>query len=122
LDPLALADLPAATAPALRAAATRANRAILAAKGLPASTGSVLELRLADDSMAADAARHGPRLVAAETDDDRAATVTAFDRSGRRHGLDRQRHDHVRPVLRDRQLTRRYIPESSGYFRAPAGR
>jgi hypothetical protein len=87
VDPLALARRAAGAsggaATSVRAAAAEANRGVLAAKGLPASTGSILELRLAGK-----AAAQGIDLVAVEVDDDRATTVPAFDRSGRRHDLD----------------------------------
>jgi len=84
VDPLVLASRSAGAAAArFRAAAEAANRTILAAKGLPATTGSILQLRLAGD-----AAAPGPVLVAAEVNDDRAATVPAFDPSGRQRQLD----------------------------------
>jgi DUF3103 family protein len=85
LDPLVLASRSAGAAAAgFRAAAETANRTIIRAKGLPATTGSILQLRLAGDAAAA-----GPILVAAEVNDDRAATtVPAFDSTGREHHLD----------------------------------
>ncbi|GAA2447458.1 DUF3103 family protein [Streptomyces macrosporus] len=68
-----------------------ADRALAKTKGLAPDTGSLLRLRLADDSMR-QALRAGaePLVAAAEGDDD-AATVTAYDSAGRPHALDARR-------------------------------
>jgi hypothetical protein len=72
-----------AAAPAgVGAAFADANARILAAKGLPAGTGSVLEIRVAGGRAGAPIA-----LVAAERSDDDAAAVTAYDAAGRAHSL-----------------------------------
>ncbi|MER5335470.1 DUF3103 family protein [Micromonospora sp. NPDC002717] len=59
-----------------------ANQRLLAAKGLPAGTGSLLRLRLAHPDMRAALARGEAPLVAATPTDDSATSVTAYDRSG----------------------------------------
>lgn len=65
-----------------------ADRDLAEAKGLGTDTGPLLQFRLADDSMR-EALRAGAEpLVAAAPADDRAATVTAYDRHGRSHTLD----------------------------------
>jgi hypothetical protein len=64
-----------------RTAAANANAAVLAAKGLPATTGSILEVRLAGRGASTIA------LVAAERPDDDGAPVTAFDTAGRTRSL-----------------------------------
>jgi hypothetical protein len=86
VDPLAVARGSAGvTAARFRAAAEAANRTIRAAKGLPPSTGSILELRLAGGDPAA---RGAVQLVAVEVGDDRVTAVPAFDLSGREQSLD----------------------------------
>jgi len=77
VDPLAVSGAPAR----VRAAAVAANAEILRAKGLPAATGSVLEVRRAG-------APGAVSLVAAEVGDDAVEAVPAYDRAGARHTLD----------------------------------
>ncbi|WP_225642606.1 DUF3103 family protein [Streptomyces werraensis] len=65
----------------------KGNSEALRAKGLDATAGSVLELRLGHDSMR-QALREGKDyLIVGEADDD-ARTVTAYDRTGKAHKLD----------------------------------
>ncbi|MFI5753963.1 DUF3103 family protein [Streptomyces sp. NPDC051569] len=74
-----------------------ADRRIAAAKGLDASTGSLLRVRLGDASMREGlTAGTAPWVAAAPADDD-AATITAFDSQGRAHTLD-ARQAPSRPV------------------------
>ncbi|MBV1851175.1 DUF3103 family protein [Catellatospora tritici] len=93
--PLTLAAIPDAT---LRMHAAAADRAVLAAKGLPASVGSVTQLRLALPQMRAALARGQAPLVATASSDDTAASITAYDLSGRTVLLDPNRAPQ-RPVL-----------------------
>jgi len=69
-----------AGAAGFRRAAEPANAAILAAKGLPADTGPVLQVRSAGPVGAIAA-------VAAEPNDDNATSVPAYDLAGREHPL-----------------------------------
>ncbi|MEU1407083.1 DUF3103 family protein [Streptomyces sp. NPDC005728] len=72
----------------LKSALTAADRRIATAKGLDSEVGSLLRLRLGDDSMrAALAAGTTPWVAVAASDDDTAA-VTAYDSRGRTHTLD----------------------------------
>ncbi|MFC4034400.1 DUF3103 family protein [Streptomyces polygonati] len=64
-----------------------ADRGITAAKGLAADSGSLLVLRLGADSMRPALTPGAVPLVAAATGADSAATVTAYDSSGRAHTL-----------------------------------
>ncbi|MEW2377463.1 DUF3103 family protein [Micromonospora sp. NPDC047812] len=75
-----------------------ANHRLLAAKGLPGGTGSLLRLRLAHPDMRAALARGEAPLVAATPPDDSATSVTAYDRSGATVVLDAARVPQ-RPVL-----------------------
>ncbi|PZF91623.1 DUF3103 family protein [Micromonospora deserti] len=75
-----------------------ANQRLLAAKGLPGGTGSLLRLRLAHPDMRAALARGEAPLVAAAPTDDSATSVTAYDRSGGTLVLDAARVPR-RPVL-----------------------
>ncbi|MER7457882.1 DUF3103 family protein [Micromonospora sp. NPDC126480] len=79
-------------------AARSANETVLAAKGLPAATGSVLRLRLGHEEKAAAVTRGGAPLVAAATSDDAATGVVAYDTAGRTVLLDPVRPP-ARPVL-----------------------
>ncbi|MCW3842982.1 DUF3103 domain-containing protein [Micromonospora yasonensis] len=63
-------------------AASSANQAVLAAKGLPAATGSVLQLRLGHRDMAAALTRHEIPLVAAASTDDALTGVVGYDPAG----------------------------------------
>ncbi|MGW9129803.1 DUF3103 family protein [Streptomyces sp. NPDC055681] len=73
---------------ALIPAVREADRRIAAAKGLAASTGSLLRVRLGDASMREDLTGEAVPLVAAAPADDDAATITAYDSHGRAHTLD----------------------------------
>lgn len=75
-----------------------ANQAVLAAKGLPAATGSVLQLRLGHRDMAAALARAQLPLVAAASTDDATTEVVGYDPAGRAVRLDPVRVPD-RPVL-----------------------
>jgi hypothetical protein len=82
VDPLALARGSRSRAAGdFLAVAEPANSAILAAKGLPATTGSVLDLRLATGSAGA------IRFVAAEIGDDSVSSIPAYDQNGTNHPL-----------------------------------
>ena len=75
-----------------------ADDGVLAAKGLPEDSPSLLRVRLADPSMRA-ALRAGERpLIAAARTDDTGTTVTAYDSSGTRVTLDARRLP-ARPVF-----------------------
>ncbi|MGX7828798.1 DUF3103 family protein [Actinokineospora sp. 24-640] len=76
-----LARAPAGTA--LGRAVREANRAVLAAKGLPQDGTSLLTVRLADAGMAAALDRGVAPLVATSPSDDTATAVTAYDHRGR---------------------------------------
>ncbi|MGW1707836.1 DUF3103 family protein [Streptomyces sp. NPDC002206] len=73
---------------ALIPAVREADRRIAAAKGLAASTGSLLRVRLGDASMRGDLTGEAVPLVAAAPADDDAETITAYDSHGRAHTLD----------------------------------
>ncbi|WP_405143894.1 DUF3103 domain-containing protein [Sphaerisporangium sp. NBC_01403] len=79
-------------------AARAANLSVLAAKGLPANGGSVLQVRLADPGMRAALARGEVPLVAAVPTDDAPTAVTAYDPLGGKVLLDPVRAPQ-RPVL-----------------------
>lgn len=82
LRQLAAGSRNGAAAP-LAAEVARADRSVLAAKGLDADTGGLLTVTLAGDPDS----RRAP-LVAVAPDDDEAAAVTAYDSAGRAHTLD----------------------------------
>lgn len=94
-DPVPLAR--AASGTALGRAVRDADRAVLAAKGLPQDGTSLLTVRLAHPDMAAALRRGTAPLVAASTTDDDATTVTAYDHAGRRVALPADRVP-ARPV------------------------
>ncbi|MFI1394869.1 DUF3103 family protein [Streptomyces sp. NPDC020681] len=75
----------------METAAAEANKDLVAAKGLPAGTGSLLRIKLADPSMRAALAKGARPLVAAAASDDDRKTVTAYDSAGRAHELDARR-------------------------------
>lgn len=77
--------------PALGLAVRQANRAVLAAKGLPAGDTSLLRLRLAHPDMRAALLRGEAPLVAAAPTDDTVTAVTAYDRTGAKVVLDATR-------------------------------
>ncbi|MEV7965681.1 DUF3103 family protein [Sphaerisporangium sp. NPDC088356] len=79
-------------------AARAANLSVLAAKGLPANGGSVLQVRLADPGMRAALARGEVPLVAAVPTDDAPTAVTAYDPLGGKVLLDPVKAPQ-RPVL-----------------------
>ncbi|MFG2052978.1 DUF3103 family protein [Micromonospora sp. NPDC048930] len=79
-------------------AAGSANQAVLAAKGLPAATGSVLRLRLGHADMAAALTRGETPLVAAASTDDALSSVVGYDPAGGQVLLDPVRLP-ARPVL-----------------------
>jgi hypothetical protein len=89
-----------ALAPGSRLArqARTANRAVLAAKALPSTSGSLLRLRLANPAARAALARGEVPLVAAVPTDDQPAAVTAYDPNGGKVALDPLRAPQ-RPVL-----------------------
>ncbi|WP_432586256.1 DUF3103 family protein [Streptomyces sp. HD1123-B1] len=78
----------APTGKRLTSALADADRQIAAAKGLGADTGSLLRLRLGDDSMRADLKAGQAPLIAVASNDDRAGKVTAYDSKGVAHTLD----------------------------------
>ncbi|GAB3887082.1 hypothetical protein GCM10027612_25320 [Microbispora bryophytorum subsp. camponoti] len=83
------ADLLALTAnTSLARAARTANQDVLAAKGLPANSGSLLQLRVATDAMHTGLSRGEVPLVAAVPTDDEAASITAHDPLGGKVTLD----------------------------------
>jgi hypothetical protein len=79
-------------------AVRQADRAVLAAKGLPADGPSLLRLRLADPGMRAALSRGEHPLVAAAQTDDLGTTVTAYDAAGEKVVLDARRVPN-RPVF-----------------------
>lgn len=91
-------DLRALTATAADATGRRlggeiaqADQRILDLKGLPANTGSLLRLRLADPSMRRRLSATSVPWVAVAAADDHARTLTAYDSGGRRHAVDTRR-------------------------------
>lgn len=72
-------------------AAREANQAVLAAKGLPATVGSLLQVQLAHPDMRAAIARGQSPLVVAATSDDAVTRVTAYDSAGMSRLLDAKR-------------------------------
>ncbi len=78
--------------------ARSANRAVLRLKGLPASSGSLLRLRLANPQAAASLRRGAVPVVAAEPSDDTPASITAYDPQGGTVALDPAKAPQ-RPVL-----------------------
>jgi Protein of unknown function (DUF3103) len=83
---------------ALDSAVSRANREVLAAKGLPDNGPSLLQLRLARPGMRAAAQRGDAPLVASAPSDDSAGTVTAYARDGAKVSLDARKAP-SRPVF-----------------------
>ncbi len=82
----------------LAAQARTANRHVLAAKGLPATSGSMLQLRLANTNSRTALRQGETPLVAAVPTDDQITAVTAYDTRGNSVSLDAQ-HAPSRPVL-----------------------
>lgn len=83
---------------AMDAAVQRANRDVLAAKGLPAAGPALLQLRLAQPAMRAALDRGAAPLVAAAPNDDDAMSVTAYTRDGAKVSLDARKAP-SRPVF-----------------------
>ncbi len=65
-----------------------ANRSVLAAKGLPDTAGSMMQVRIADPSMNAALAKGAVPLVAGSPNDDSITAVTAYRTNGRSVVLD----------------------------------
>jgi hypothetical protein len=95
--PADLLALPLAD-PALSRLAQTANGRVRSAKGLPATAGSLLRLRVAHPDMRAALARGVTPLVAATPTDDTVTAVTAYDSTGAAVSLDAARVP-TRPVL-----------------------
>ncbi|WP_431947781.1 DUF3103 family protein [Actinacidiphila sp. bgisy167] len=93
-DEVAVTDL---AGPGLRPVLADADRRIAAAKGLGADVGSLLRLRLGDESMRGALASGVTPWVAAAASDEDASAVTAYDSLGRAHRLD-ARTAPTRPV------------------------
>ncbi|MGW1884870.1 DUF3103 family protein [Streptomyces sp. NPDC001970] len=92
VDPAALAARTGTlTGKALGSTLRDADRRIAEAKGLDATAGSLLRVRLGADSMREALARGAEPLVVAASSDDDGATVTAYDARGRAHTLDARR-------------------------------
>ncbi|WP_407554785.1 DUF3103 family protein [Streptomyces sp. Pv4-95] len=81
-DEVGLDRLPVRSSSNFRASVKSSNNAILAAKGLPASTGNVLKVRLANPEARAALARGVQPLIAAEPSDRRADSLTAYRPDG----------------------------------------
>lgn len=81
-------DATASVGRKLAARITAADRGVAAAKGLGSGAGSLLRLGLADASMKSKlASGAAPLVAAAPSDDDGAATFTAYDSRGAAHEL-----------------------------------
>ncbi|MFE1443356.1 DUF3103 family protein [Streptomyces sp. NPDC058739] len=87
---VAITSLAARARGTLKSTLTEADRRIADAKGLGSKAGSLLRLRLGDDSMRAALASGTVPWVAAATTDD-GPTVTAYDSRGRAHAIDARR-------------------------------
>jgi hypothetical protein len=103
--------------PAFAQAVQQANSAVLTAKGLPAATGSLLQLRLAHPDMKAALARGETPLVAAAPADDAVTAVTAYDRTGAPVRLDATTVPQ-RPVFVVEVDTDKALPAGLAVFRA----
>ncbi|MFE0514719.1 DUF3103 family protein [Streptomyces sp. NPDC058964] len=75
----------------LRSSMSHANRRVAALKGLPASIGSLLRIRLGAPSMRARLTDDVTPWVAVAASDEHARTITAYDSRGRRHSVDATR-------------------------------
>ncbi|WDZ82764.1 DUF3103 family protein [Micromonospora cathayae] len=116
------ADLLGVRFPAAGPAGLRdANQRILAAKGLPAATGSVLRVRLAHPDMRAALARGVAPVVAATPTDDAPTTVTGYDRTGATVRFDPARVP-TRPVLLVEVDTRRALTAGLTLMRSELAR
>ncbi|MFH9089814.1 DUF3103 family protein [Streptomyces sp. NPDC017673] len=90
-DEVKVTDLARQAGGTLRSTLTAADRRIATAKGLGTEVGPLLRLRLGDASMRTALAAGATPWVAAATQDENAATVTAYDSRGRAHTLDARR-------------------------------
>ncbi|WP_328733098.1 DUF3103 domain-containing protein [Streptomyces caniferus] len=81
-DDVHLDRLPIQSGNRFRASVASANSAILAAKGLPASTGNVLQVRLANPQARAALAKGVQPLIATEPSDRQATSLTAYRPDG----------------------------------------
>ncbi|MFJ9412393.1 DUF3103 family protein [Streptomyces sp. NPDC101393] len=79
---VSLDRLPIRSTSGFHASVESSNSAILAAKGLPASTGNVLQVRLANPQARAALARGVQPLIAAEPSDRQATSLTAYRPDG----------------------------------------
>ncbi|MFG2968758.1 DUF3103 family protein [Streptomyces sp. NPDC048288] len=75
----------------LFASVSAADRRIAGLKGLPASTGSLLRVRLAAPSMRLHLNADVTPWIAVAAADDDAGSITAYDRQGRAHSVDTAR-------------------------------
>ncbi|MFJ3776159.1 DUF3103 family protein [Streptomyces sp. NPDC090075] len=75
----------------LFASVSAADRRIAGLKGLPASTGSLLRVRLAAPSMRSHLNADVTPWIAVAAADDDARSITAYDRQGRAHSVDTAR-------------------------------
>ncbi|MFH8573894.1 DUF3103 family protein [Streptomyces sp. NPDC017993] len=81
-DEVGLDRLPVRSTSKFRASVKSSNNAILAAKGLPASTGNVLQVRLANPQARSALAKGVQPLIAAEPSDRGADSLTAYRPDG----------------------------------------
>ena len=95
-DAVALSE--SGTTPKLGNAIRKANTAVLAAKGLPATSAPVLRLRLANPDTRPSLAHGAAPLITTEPSDDTTTPVTAYDRNGGTVRLDPVRIP-TRPVF-----------------------
>ena len=102
---------------ALATAVRQANHAVLAAKGLPAGTTSLLQLRLAHPDMLPALHRGEAPIVAAAPTDDTATAVTGYDLSGATVVLDATRMPQ-RPVFVVEVDTAKALPMGLEVLRA----
>jgi hypothetical protein len=102
---------------ALDATVRTADSDVLAAKGLPAKTAPLLQVRLADPSMLAALRRGAAPLVASAPSDDEHADVTAYARGGKKVMLDSGRLP-SRPVFVVEVDTAKALPTGMTVMRA----
>jgi hypothetical protein len=95
-DTVALSE--SGTTPRLGNALRKANNAVLAAKGLPATSAPMLRLRLANPQTRPALAHGATPLITTEPSDDTTTPVTAYDRTGGTVRLDPVRVP-TRPVF-----------------------
>jgi hypothetical protein len=102
---------------ALDATVRTANTDVLSAKGLPAKTASLLQVRLADPSMLPALRRGEAPLVASAPSDDEHADVTAYARGGKKVMLDSTKLP-SRPVFVVEVDTAKALPAGLDVMRA----